>query len=189
MPASASADVKDAWPETACFICLESTGHLFQLCNCSVVMHFECQQQMVQRMATPAQSLKCGVCLTQYRNIDIVRTRPALTSDGRRLLMIALGNFASFSLGVYELALHFTNEGCSKSVGGAKSSTPRCLIVAVVMFAITCGVIPPMWSIFREATLVVRREVLRVRDPRASPRGPRSTVVPWVAVVDPVSEP
>ena len=184
MSASASAEVRDAWPEPACFICLEPTGYLFQLCNCSVVMHFECQQQMVRRMATPAQSLKCAVCLTQYRNIDIVRTRPALTSDGRRLLLIAFGNFASFSLGVYELVLHFTNDGCSKPVGGAESGTPRCLIVAVVMFAITCGVIPPLRSVFRESTLVVRREVLHVRNPRASPRGPRSAIVPWMAVVE-----
>lgn len=91
--------------ERFCFVCeAEDGGELLRVCKCkNRWLHLECQRQLMQRTATHRAG--CPICSSPYCNVEMMRTKRRLTSDGRRMIAYVAGVVAVIFIAVYELIM------------------------------------------------------------------------------------
>ena len=132
---------------------------------------------MLQRLP---QSHQCSICLAQYRNVE-VRSRRRLSRDGWRALAVVPGVALGLGLAAYELVVHVTYvRRYGDATCGSGTSAPICLIIGVVLLAITTTGLAALGLRFRRLSCVQRDVRARIHHPSeaALPRTGKGKVSP-----------
>lgn len=89
-----------------CYICHESDGDLYNICNCkSLWIHIECQKKMMSLI--PIHNTNCPICKTKYNNIILEYYYKIHWINILFISIFLIGSFLCFIISIYLLYLYF----------------------------------------------------------------------------------